>query len=63
MDRPIPSDPEEIMTQPNSQPVQIVAAQPSRMTIGSTGTGTFAASVRGMRTVALSLLVDRALSA
>ncbi|MFM0078617.1 hypothetical protein P0D72_06960 [Paraburkholderia sediminicola] len=53
------------MTQPNSQQVQIVAAQPSRMTIGSTGTGTgtFAASVRGMRTVALSLLVDRALSA
>ncbi|MFM0014222.1 hypothetical protein PQR46_23175 [Paraburkholderia sediminicola] len=49
------------MTQPNSQQVQIVAAQPSRMTIGSTGT--FAASVRGMRTVALSLLVDRALSA
>jgi len=61
MDRPIPSDPEEIMTQPNSQQVQTVAVQPVRMTTGSTGT--FAASVRGMGTVALSLLVDRALSA
>lgn len=49
------------MTQPNSQQVQTVAAQPARMGTGSTGT--FTASVRGMGTVALSLLVDRALSA
>ncbi|MCX4171232.1 MULTISPECIES: hypothetical protein [Paraburkholderia] len=49
------------MTQPNSQQVPTVAVQPVRMTTGSTGT--FAASVRGMGTVALSLLVDRALSA
>ena len=61
MDRPIPSDPEEIMSQSNSQPVQTAAAQSARMTTGSTGT--FAAPVRSMRTVALSLLVDRALSA
>ncbi|MFM0070018.1 hypothetical protein PQQ86_02445 [Paraburkholderia sediminicola] len=49
------------MTQPNSQQVPIVVAQPARITTGSTGT--FATSVRGMGTVALSLLVDRALSA
>ncbi|MFM0401017.1 hypothetical protein [Paraburkholderia aspalathi] len=49
------------MTQPNSQQVPTVLAQPVPMTTGSTGT--FAASVRGMGTVALSLLVDRALSA
>ncbi|WP_172176931.1 hypothetical protein [Paraburkholderia elongata] len=49
------------MTQSNSQPVQTVAAQSVRVTTGSTGI--FAASVRSMRTVALSLLVDRALSA
>ena len=57
MDRPIP-EPEEIMTQSNPQQVQTVAAQSTRVTNGS-----FAASVRGLRTVALSLLVDRALSA
>ncbi|AXL52743.1 hypothetical protein DSC91_005882 [Paraburkholderia caffeinilytica] len=61
MDRPIPPDPEEIMTQSNSQPVQTVATQPARIATGSTGT--FAASVRSIRTVAVSLLVDRALSA
>ncbi|MFM0499521.1 hypothetical protein [Paraburkholderia caffeinilytica] len=52
------------MTQSNSQHVQAVAAQPlqpARMVTGSTGN--FAASVSSMRTVALSLLVDRALSA
>jgi hypothetical protein len=58
MDRPIPSDPEEIMTQSNPQPIQTVVAQSARVT-----TGSFAASVRSLRTVALSLLVDRALSA
>ncbi|CAE6693009.1 hypothetical protein [Paraburkholderia haematera] len=46
------------MTQSNSQPVQTAASQSARVT-----TGTFAASVRSVRTVALSLLVDRALSA
>ncbi|MFM0733236.1 hypothetical protein PQQ52_22435 [Paraburkholderia sediminicola] len=46
------------MTQSNSQQIQTVAAQSPRVT-----TGTFAASVSSMRTVALSLLVDRALSA
>lgn len=43
------------MTQSNSHHVP---AQPARAT-----TGNFAASVSSMRTVALSLLVDRALSA
>lgn len=46
------------MTQSNSQQVQAVAAQSPRVF-----TGAFAASVSSMRTVALSLLVDRALSA
>lgn len=46
------------MTQSNPQQVQTVAALSTRVTNGS-----FAASVRGLRTVALSLLVDRALSA
>ncbi|RKE26037.1 hypothetical protein B0G76_7629 [Paraburkholderia sp. BL23I1N1] len=46
------------MTQPNSQPVQAAAPHFARVTTGTFGT--FAASVR---TVALSLLVDRALSA
>jgi hypothetical protein len=58
MDRPIPSDPEEIMTQLNSQPVQTIAVQYARATISS-----FAASARSLRAAALSLLVDRALSA
>ncbi|WP_434108566.1 hypothetical protein [Paraburkholderia caffeinilytica] len=46
------------MTQSNSQQVQTVAAQTPRVMAG-----TFAASMRSMRTVAFSLLVDRALSA
>jgi hypothetical protein len=46
------------MTQSNSQQVQTVAAQSTRVT-----TGSFAASMQSMRTVAFSLLVDRALSA
>ncbi|WP_172317542.1 hypothetical protein [Paraburkholderia solitsugae] len=46
------------MTQSNSQQIQTVAAQSARVI-----TGSFAASIQGMRTVALSLLVDRALSA
>jgi hypothetical protein len=58
MDCPIRSAPEEIMTQTNSQPVQAVAVQAARA-----ATGSFAASVRVLRTAALSLLVDRALSA
>jgi hypothetical protein len=58
MDRPIRSDPEELMTQSNPQQVQPAAAPSARVT-----TGNFAASVSSLRTVALSLLVDRALSA
>jgi hypothetical protein len=58
MDHPIPSDPEEIMTQSNSQPVLTVAVQSARAI-----TDSFAASARSLRTAALSLLVDRALSA
>ncbi len=46
------------MTQSNSQQLQTVAAQSGRVT-----TGSFATSMQSMRTVALSLLVDRALSA
>ncbi|MGF6903384.1 hypothetical protein [Paraburkholderia phytofirmans] len=46
------------MTQSNLQPVQTVATQSAGVT-----TRTFAASALSMRTVALSLLVDRALSA
>lgn len=46
------------MTQSNPQQVQAVAAQSARPV-----TGSFAASMLGMRTVAMSLLVDRALSA
>ncbi|CAD6558420.1 hypothetical protein [Paraburkholderia metrosideri] len=46
------------MTQPNPQQVQALAAQPD-----SAAADSFAATLRGMRTVALSLLVDRALSA
>ncbi|MFM0607094.1 hypothetical protein PQR05_21450 [Paraburkholderia sediminicola] len=46
------------MTQSSSQQVQTVATQSLRVT-----TGTFSASLSSMRTVALSLLVDRALSA
>jgi hypothetical protein len=46
------------MSQPNPQPVQARATQPEQTT-----TDSFAASVRGIRTVAFSLLVDRALSA
>jgi hypothetical protein len=57
MDRPIPQDLEEIMTQLNPQPAQALAAQPVA------ASGGFVASMLSMRTVALSLLVDRALSA
>jgi len=57
MDRPIPQDLEEIMTQANPQQVQALAARPAVVS------GGFVASMLGMRTVALSLLVDRALSA
>ena len=46
------------MTQSNSQPVQTVAVQSARAI-----TDSFAASARSLRTAALSLLVDRALSA
>ncbi len=46
------------MTQSNWQPVQTVAVQSVRATASS-----FAASARSLRTAALSLLVDRALSA
>ena len=46
------------MTQSNPQQVQTVAAQSARVT-----TGSFGASMQSMRTVAFSLLVDRALSA
>jgi hypothetical protein len=58
MDRRIPYDPEEIMTQSHPQQVQTAAVQSTRI-----AAGTFAASMQSMRTVALSLLVDRALSA
>jgi hypothetical protein len=46
------------MTPSNPQSVQPNAVQPVRAT-----THTFAASMQGMRTVAIALLVDRALSA
>ncbi|WP_167397511.1 hypothetical protein [Paraburkholderia aromaticivorans] len=45
------------MTQANPQQVQALAARPAVVS------GGFVASMLGMRTVALSLLVDRALSA
>ncbi|AIP30308.1 hypothetical protein DR64_1663 [Paraburkholderia xenovorans LB400] len=45
------------MTQPNPQQVQALAAQPAA------ASGGFAMSMLSVRTVALSLLVDRALSA
>jgi hypothetical protein len=55
MDRPIPysfdKTPEDRMTQPNSQQIQALVAQPVN------------APASSLRTVALSLLVDRALSA
>jgi hypothetical protein len=62
MDRPIPKShktEEEIMTQPDPQHLQALAAQPQR----ADASDSFFAAVRGMRSVALSLLVDRALSA
>lgn len=46
------------MTQTNSLPVQTVSVQAARA-----ATGRFAATVRVLRMAALSLLVDRALSA
>jgi hypothetical protein len=55
MDRPIPysfdKTPEDLMTQPNSQQLLALVAQPIN------------AAAPSLRTVALSLLVDRALSA
>ena len=45
------------MTQSNMQQTHAYAAEPARANTG------FAAAMLGMRTVALSLLVDRALSA
>jgi hypothetical protein len=45
------------MTQPQSQPSQQVSTQ------ATTSTARFAASMGGVRTVAVSLLVDRALGA
>ncbi|WP_433694782.1 hypothetical protein [Paraburkholderia phenoliruptrix] len=45
------------MTQPNVPHTQAFAAQPATATAG------FAAAMLGLRTVAVSLLVDRALSA
>ncbi|CAB3639468.1 hypothetical protein [Paraburkholderia rhynchosiae] len=45
------------MTQSKLQQTQTFAAEPAR------GTAGFAAAMLGMRTVAFSLLVDRALSA
>jgi hypothetical protein len=49
------------MTQSNPQQVQAVAAQSAQS--ARTAADSFAASMLGMRTVAMSLLVDRALSA
>ncbi|MFM0741292.1 hypothetical protein PQQ51_28995 [Paraburkholderia xenovorans] len=46
------------MTQPKSQPARATAAESARVV-----TGNVSASIRSMRTVAMSLLVDRALSA
>ncbi|MGF6570541.1 hypothetical protein ABH945_002652 [Paraburkholderia sp. GAS333] len=46
------------MTQPNPQQIQALAAQSVRATARG-----FSASIRSVRTVAMSLLVDRALSA
>lgn len=46
------------MTQSNQQQAQVLTAQSA-----GAATGGFAASMLSMRTVALSLLVDRALSA
>ncbi|HEY4297070.1 MAG TPA: hypothetical protein VGM85_11420 [Paraburkholderia sp.] len=46
------------MTQPNSQQLNALVAQPVRATVGGVS-----APAPSMRTVALSLLVDRALSA
>jgi len=57
MDRPIPQDLEEIMSSSNPQQTPALAAQPVSANSG------FAAASVSLRTVALSLLVDRALSA
>ncbi|CAB3781360.1 hypothetical protein LMG28614_01235 [Paraburkholderia ultramafica] len=46
------------MTQPNSQQIQALVAQ-----LAGAAAGRATAPAPGMRTVALSLLVDRALSA
>jgi hypothetical protein len=57
MDRPIPSDPEEIMTRSNPQRVPALAKQSAVALRG------LVASMLRVRTAAFSLLVDRALSA
>ncbi|SDH46850.1 hypothetical protein SAMN05216466_11076 [Paraburkholderia phenazinium] len=57
MDRPIQQNTEEIMTQPQAQQFQQVSTQSAGPAFR------FAASMSSVRTVALSLLVDRALSA
>ncbi|HEX7934779.1 MAG TPA: hypothetical protein VF573_17130 [Paraburkholderia sp.] len=50
------------MTEPNLQHTQTFAAEPAAEPAGAR-TASFATAMLGMRTVAFSLLVDRALSA
>ena len=57
MDHPIPQDTEEVMTQSHAQQSQPLSTQ------RTVPVNRLAASLSGMRTVAFSLLVDRALSA
>jgi hypothetical protein len=57
MRRPIPQNMEEVMNQPQAHQSQQVSSQ------RTVPANLVAASMSGMRTVALSLLVDRALSA
>ena len=56
MDRPIQQNTEEIMTQPQAQQAQQVS------TNRAAPASCFVASIGSLRTVAISLLVDRALS-
>ncbi|MEX3762619.1 hypothetical protein [Paraburkholderia phenoliruptrix] len=51
------------MTQPNLPHTQAFAADAATATATATATAGFAAAMLGLRTVAVSLLVDRALSA
>jgi hypothetical protein len=60
MDRPILTDPEETMSHRTSQPTPTASAQSVR---ASAWTGQIGASVSSLRSVAFSLLADRALSA